>query len=222
MKFLLAFSGAFLLGISVLHLFPEIYHSEIEHIGLFILSGFVLQLLLEIFSEGIEHGHIHKHSHHGPSFPLGVMISLCLHAFLEGMPIEGDLHYHEHAHVHTEGAGNASLFIGVVLHKLPVALALVSMLLANGLSKGRTFFWLMVFALMAPLGTIAGHFIADSGWLLPQDFFQYLTAIVVGMFLHIATTILFESGEGHRFNAIKLLTVLIGIALAWLSSVEFS
>ena len=87
LKLILSFSGAYLFAITVLHLLPDVYESDQTHlIGLFILGGFVLQILLEQFSQGIEHGHIHAHNHQ-TSFPWGIMLSLCLHAFLEGMPL---------------------------------------------------------------------------------------------------------------------------------------
>jgi hypothetical protein len=41
-------------------------------------------------------------------------------------------------------------------------------------------------------------------------------AIVVGIFLHISTTILFESSEGHKFNFQKLIAIALGSVLAWM------
>jgi fucose permease len=38
-------------------------------------------------------------------------------------------------------------------------------------------------------------------------------AVVIGIFMHIATTILFESSESHRFNLAKGLAILLGIGL---------
>ena len=61
LRLLLAFSGAYLLAITVLHLLPEVYQaSEMGNkIGLLILFGILLQSILESFSKGIEHGHSH-------------------------------------------------------------------------------------------------------------------------------------------------------------------
>jgi hypothetical protein len=42
-------------------------------------------------------------------------------------------------------------------------------------------------------------------------------AIVIGIFMHISTTILFESTESHRFNLAKGVAALVGIALGALS-----
>jgi zinc and cadmium transporter len=87
LKLVLSFSGAYLFGITVLHLIPDAYHGNDHLVGVFILVGFIFQIVLEQFSEGIEHGHMHIHNHDKPIFPLGIMVSLCLHGFLEGMPL---------------------------------------------------------------------------------------------------------------------------------------
>ena len=39
-------------------------------------------------------------------------------------------------------------------------------------------------------------------------------ALVVGMFLHISTTIIFETNENHRFNLAKLTAILLGVGLS--------
>jgi hypothetical protein len=47
-------------------------------------------------------------------------------------------------------------------------------------------------------------------------YFDRIMAVVVGIFLHISTTILFESSENHRFNLIKFLIILLGAAIAFI------
>ena len=50
-RLLLAFSGAFLLSLTVFELLPEVYEAQMgKGIGLFILIGIVLQILLEFLS----------------------------------------------------------------------------------------------------------------------------------------------------------------------------
>ena len=46
-----------------------------------------------------------------------------------------------------------------------------------------------------------------------------LSAIVIGIFLHVSTTILFEVEEGHRFNFRKGLAVLAGLGAGVLTLV---
>ena len=214
MRLLLAFSGAFLFSISLLHLIPELYESGKANVGIWILAGFLIQLLLEYISEGIEHGHVHVHAHeqehdaHGHAkIPMGVVAGLCLHSLLEGMPLG----------IETSDAKIFPPFLtGIVLHNIPIAIAFMGMLLHLGHSKAKAFSLLGLFALMTPLGMIASHFIGTQLQGDLQPYFNVVMGMVVGIFLHISTTILFESTENHRFNAYKFLTILCGVAVAWI------
>ena len=40
-----------------------------------------------------------------------------------------------------------------------------------------------------------------------------ITAVIIGVFLHISTIILFESSENHNFNLHKFLAIMTGILL---------
>jgi zinc and cadmium transporter len=200
LKLILSFSGAYLFSITVLHLIPDAYHgANHEDIGIFILIGFLLQIFLEQFSEGVEHGHIHKH-HETQVFPYGIMISLCLHAFLEGMPLAKDQH-------------NALIF-GISLHHIPAAFALASILMQNHFKKGRIVFYIALFALMAPLGFYVSYGISNGSIGGIEQYFSRIMGIVIGIFLHISTTILFESSVDHKVTKRKMIAVLCGIGVA--------
>jgi len=202
LKLVLSFSGAYLFGITVLHLIPDAYHGNDNLVGVFILVGFLFQIVLEQFSEGIEHGHMHTHLHPDDKaiFPIGIMISLCLHAFLEGMPI-------------AEGQQNQLVF-GIALHHIPAAFALGSVLLANRVSKNGTVFFLFLFAIMAPAGYFFSEALSNGGIGNLQQYFNRIMGVVIGIFLHISTTILFESSTDHKFNARKMVAVLLGVGIA--------
>ena len=43
-----------------------------------------------------------------------------------------------------------------------------------------------------------------------------ITAIAIGVFFHISTTILFESSKNHQFNISKMSAIVIAIALAYI------
>lgn len=208
LKLILSFSGAFLFAISVLHLIPELYSSPTKNIGVFILIGFFTQILLEFFSEGIEHGHIHVHKdgHNHSAFPFAMMIGLSVHSFLEGMPLA------------SASAAHQSLLTGIILHNIPIAIALMTMLLQSGISRKSAVTWLIVFALVTPLGTLTSYAIGQNMIGNFSAYFDSIMAVVIGIFLHISTTILFESTENHRFNAIKFIVILVGAALAFLVS----
>lgn len=193
LKLLLAFSGSFLLSMTVVHLLPEIYQTAQPAVGLFIMLGILLQIILEYCSQGAEHGHVHGHD---PltKIPWLLLGSLCLHAFLEGLPVS---QYPE-------------LALGISIHHLPIAIILTLFLINGGLSKIQTLLMMLLFALMTPTGA----WIASS-WPAAAQYQSYVTALVIGILFHISSTIIFESSEGHKFNLAKITVIILGFALAY-------
>jgi zinc and cadmium transporter len=202
LKLILSFSGAYLFAITVLHLIPDAYAGADGHeIGIYILIGFLLQVFLEQFSEGVEHGHMHHHHHEeGHVFPYPIMISLCLHAFLEGMPLAKDQHN--------------ELIFGIALHHIPAAFALASLLLQNHYKPASLLIFIGLFAIMAPLGFLLSYGISTGSVGGIELYFNKMMGIVIGIFLHISTTILFETSVDHKFTRRKMVAVLIGITVA--------
>lgn len=222
LKLLTAFSGAYLLSISFLEIIPEIYRAGNGiRIGMFILLGFFIQLFLDFITRGVEHGHQHHdcHEHHPneqhskPHIPvIPVVIGLFIHAFLEGMPLAESFHLADLRN---------TLLMGIAIHNIPIAIVLVSLTLDVQKKKLLTpLIALMIFALAGPLGVISSDLIGSclSGNI--SDYFGILMGVVVGIFLHISTTILFETDENHKFNWLKFLVILLGAAAAFLFSVQ--
>jgi len=199
---LLSFSGAFLLGVSFLHLLPEVFHEKTNNVGLFLLIGFFLQLVLDYFSGGIEHGHAHVNKKAIGQFPYLVFLSLCLHALLEAFPLNQL----------NEGYSIGAYLSGLLLHKAPIAFVLASLLLGYQLKKRVVLFAIVVFSLMGPLGAWMGsHLNPDT------DIFKQLLAVSVGIILHLSTTILFEDSESHQISWKKLAPMIVGALLALLT-----
>ena len=200
LKLLLAFSGAFLLSLTVMHLLPEVYesshrdhgHDHSINVGIFIMVGILFQIILEFFSKGAEHGHVHGHDEIH-KMPWLLFISLCIHALLEGFPVS---HHHD-------------LAIGIAIHYLPIAIILTSFFVNAKLSKTVKFIFMVSFAFMTPLGTVVAEY-------LPQlnHYYTEITAIVIGILFHISSTIIFETSEGHKFNIAKVSMIILGIILA--------
>jgi hypothetical protein len=65
---------------------------------------------------------------------------------------------------------------------------------------------------MTPMGVLIGLSVPAENLGLSEDI---ILAIVVGIFLHISTTIIFETSENHKFNLMKLLSILIGCSFAF-------
>lgn len=203
-KLVNAFTGAFLLSLTLLHLLPELYHGHENSapinpllIGGLMLGGFFVQVALDVISMGIEHGH----SHHLPGrMPIGVLAGLCVHAFVEATAL-GD------AHSHFEPESRRLLLASIVVHNFPVSIALLGMLLQSGMKRSRALGLLALFAAMGPLGM----FLSAHSDLAHHS--RELMAIVIGIFMHISTTILFEASDVHRFNFGKLAAIITGTAL---------
>lgn len=193
MKLLLAFSGAFLLAITIFNLLPTVFSEYKNRYGVFIMVGILLQVFLEFFSKGAEHGHVHLHKD-STVFPWLLFLSLSIHAILEGFP----MHHHEH------------LLYGIVVHKIPVAVILTTFFYESKLSKFSILSFLFLFALMTPLGSFLS---AQLTFL--EAYQNEISALVIGIFLHISTTILFESSEGHKFNLTKLIVIVTATTIAY-------
>ncbi|NEM96441.1 ZIP family metal transporter [Pontibacter burrus] len=218
LKMALAFSGAYLFTITITHLLPDVLISnqDAHTVGYWVLAGFFLQLILEIFSHGIEHGHMHTHTHthQTDSIPYLLLGSLFMHAFLEGS-ILVDQDHRAVGHMHHQGSFY-SVLLGVALHHVPAAFALMSVLLSRLKNFKKAFGWLMVFAVASPLGILVSNSLlaheAHGGMV-----YTALTGLVAGNFLHISTTILFETSPEHSFNRNKLIATLLGLVLALLT-----
>ena len=200
LKLLLSFSGGFLLTLIFVHILPDSYEETPVSTGYFILLGFLLQLTLEYFSRGAEHGHTHVHGHELKRvFPLAIFLSLSVHAFIETIPLSA--HGHEHVN---------SLYWGIFLHKVPVAVALKTIFTASGYTNRMIWFYLFLFSLVAPFGMLFGTWFTEMS---PQ-MFSWMLAVTVGMLIHISTTIIFESSESHRINFLKLVFIMLGFGTA--------
>ena len=189
----LAFSGAFLLALTIFELLPEVYQDPSKSIGVYIIAGILLQIVLEFFSQGAEHGHVHIHEHNN-SFPWLLFISLSIHALLEGIPINE----------------NNNLLLGIMVHKIPIALILSIFFIKANYKKTTTLLFLILFGLMTPLGNWF-----SNNFEIIQNYHKEITAVAIGVFFHVSTTILFESSKNHQFNVSKMSAVLIAVIMAY-------
>ena len=189
-KLFLAFSGAFLLGNTITSLIPSVFTNGNEDISYWILAGIIIQIMLEQLSKGAEHGHIHTSE---KRIPLTLVTGLYLHALIEGFPI----------HRHND------LLWAIIIHKLPIAMLLTLAIWQTKFKFFKKVIVLIGFAIMTPLGSYLDFYTP-----ILQPYSLHITALVVGVLLHISTTILFESSENHNFNNSKLLVIVIGLGLS--------
>lgn len=212
-KLVLVFAGSYLFAITIIHILPELYAGAQDPvmIGVYVLAGFFLQQILEYFTSGAEHGHIHHHEHddrHSMSSAVLLLVALLIHSFLEGSLLA----HPSDNHAHHE---SFSLLTGIILHKAPAAFALMSILLCHT-KKSTAIVFLIIFALGSPIGMIVGDYYVENQ-MLSSAAFSVLFAVVSGNFLHISTTIVFESSLDHSFNAKKLGIAISGALIAVLA-----
>ncbi|MDQ2657963.1 MAG: ZIP family metal transporter [Bacteroidota bacterium] len=218
-KMLLVFAGSYLFAITVIHILPELYRQSLglELIGVFVLIGFFVQQFLEYFTSGVEHGHIHTsdsgpaHQHHSGDHYASVsafilLSALCIHAFLEGGMLAEPV---TSGPVHDTNA----ILLGIALHRAPAAFALMTVLAVHLHSRSKAVPYLVGFSLAAPIGLIISSYLASEE-VLSSTGLVYLYALVSGNFLHISTTIVFESAPGHRLDARKMAIAVSGALTA--------
>lgn len=195
LQLLLAFSGAFLLALTIFELFPSVYRQAApKQVGIFIIAGILLQIILEFFSKGAEHGHVHA-SYRSGHYPWVLFFSLAVHAFLEGFPVDK----------------HPNIIYGIIVHKIPISVILSIFLIDSKLKLRWTALFIFCFSLMTPLGTLTAAYLP-----MVEQYNAYITAVVIGIFLHISTVILFESSEGHKFNIRKVMVIILGVLIAYL------
>ena len=199
-KLVLSFSGAFLFSITLLHLLPYVFLQN-ANAGIYILIGFFIQIILEQLTKGVEHGHFHVH-HENNYYVFSVLVGLSLHSFMDGLPLGNTIALTQN---------HDSLLYGISLHKIPEGFALASIMLAAHYKRITIAAFIFLFSFIAPVGTYVSGILGES----QPDLLLPIMALAIGSFLHVSTTILFESESGHHhFGWKKILAILFGAGLA--------
>ncbi|MEP5614220.1 MAG: ZIP family metal transporter [Cyclobacteriaceae bacterium] len=197
----LIFAGSYLFAITIIHIIPELFSisPDPSTVGLYVLIGFFVQQFLEYFSSGVEHGHFHSDKAVSISGRSSIVIALIIHSLLEGSLLTHDSPFHEKHESY-------SLLLGIILHKMPAAFAL--MVTMHQLGR-KAIYLLVLFSLASPMGLVLGDIFMFS-----EEALLIVFAIVCGSFLHISTTIFVEASPEHHFGLNKILISLLGATMA--------
>ncbi len=219
MTYITVFGGAFLLASCFINLVPHMFLGEGTErfvtpnnhfkIAAAVMIGFLVQLLLEHLTHGAEHGHNHCHNcetdhHEHHVHPVtGLMIGLCVHAFLEGMPMielekNGEIDIHQ------------GLLYGIVLHNIPIAIVMVTLFMSNRYGFWKSLGLLALFGIMTPLGSLTNIFLVPENEALQC----VIMGVVVGILLHVSVSILFDH-DHNDFSWSKFLTIIIAFVAAY-------
>jgi zinc and cadmium transporter len=98
------------------------------------------------------------------------------------------------------------------LHELPAAFALAVILKSVFSKTNINYLYIAIYTIMVPSGMLIGFSL--TGY---EEVLTGLIGIVIGVFLHISTTILFENNESHTYGRYKLVAIVIGLGVALLA-----
>lgn len=208
--FMLAFSGSFLLSITITHLLPEVFHGHQHWLGAVVLAGFFVQILFDVFSGGVDHGHGemahshaagHTHAGHSGLSLWGVLPAVFLHGLIEGVPL---FYIQQFDH---------PLVLAIAFHSVPVVAVFANVLKGHGLNVKQRFVLIALFSSMPILGMMMGGILSSSNHSIWAMLFPALAA---GVFLNMATTILLESGHEHQYKWRRLIFIVVGLFLGLL------
>ncbi|MBM3913218.1 MAG: hypothetical protein FJ351_02100 [Sphingomonadales bacterium] len=137
-----------------------------------------------------------------------LMISLSIHGLIEGIPVSA-----ASDHIDSPFAWSP-LLLGILLHKAPTTFALAALLLRQKATPLLLWSAVLWVSCCTPLGLWIGHGLghtSDGN----REILHALMALATGSFLQIASTILFESSNNHKFNWFQLSSALLGAYLAY-------
>lgn len=177
----IAFGAGAMLGAAFLHMIPEAAEKVGPSLGGLALAGFLSLFLLEKFvlahpceEQGCDY--------HGMG--MAAFIGMSFHNLVEGV----SLGMSQVSHL------GAAVFLAIVSHKLPNAMALAILLQAAGYSRRRVLGLLTLFAAMVPLGALGAYAIARD--MEADRLVGGAIAVAAGTFLHVAASDLLP--EVHR------------------------
>lgn len=125
---LVALSAGFMISVAILDLIPEAIAVHGASAGLIVLTGYVLVHLTQ--HTLTPHFHFGEEVHQVTSaVSMSALIGLLLHTFVDGVAIVSGFE--------VSASLGLLVFLAIVLHKLPEGLAISSLFLAAGASRGH-------------------------------------------------------------------------------------
>ena len=194
----LSFGAGIFLGVVFVHLLPEsLGKGSSNYQSIYILLGFLLIFFVERFLLSRD-DQASGHKHRVVSYT--VLIGLCAHSLIEGFGLS----------VISSGSKFGSiLFLSILAHKIPAAIALASLLSLAKLERRQVMGYLLLFSLMAPAGALI---LVPFSSLFDSGIIGSMTGLVTGSFLYVATgDLLPEVFHSRRHRWLHLFLLLAGI-----------
>lgn len=202
------------LGITFLHLLPELAErardagDSARMLWASVLAGLLAVFFADVFLRSREESHAEAHAgdhpaHHGGHRVVGIATFVGLSVHTLGGAIGIGLGF-------AEPRLRDALVLATVTHKAAEAFSLSSVLLLAELSRAATLRLLVAYALVTPVGILAGRAFARGiapAWIGPAE------GLAAGTFLYVAVAeLLPEIFHGDRDRRLKIVLLLLGIA----------
>ena len=201
LRYFVALGAGFMLSTAIVEMVPESLTLAGRAGALLVLAGYLIVHLFEHtitphFHYGEEtHADEYLHPHRRRSVLLGLMI----HTFFDGIAITSGF-------LISPWLGWV-IFLAVFLHKIPEGFTVTSVMLASGLSKGRSWFA----SVMLGLATLAGVLTMAIG----RHAVGYGLPIAAGVTIYVAASDLIP--EVNREPGVGMaLVVFVGVAMLFL------
>ena len=201
LRYFVALGAGFMLSTAIVEMVPESLTLAGRAGALLVLAGYLIVHLFEHtitphFHYGEEtHADEYLHPHRRRSVLLGLMI----HTFFDGIAITSGF-------LISPWLGWV-IFLAVFLHKIPEGFTVTSVMLASGLSKGKSWFA----SVMLGLATLAGVLTMAIG----RHAVSYGLPIAAGVTIYVAASDLIP--EVNREPGVGMaLVVFVGVAMLFL------
>ncbi len=209
----IALASGFFLGVTFLHLLPEIAHQS-HSVAMWgcVLAGVLAVFFAEVLlRHGDPHQHQHDHAHehehdhpahHGGHRVVGIASFVGLSVHTLGAAIGIGLSF-------DNVPLREALVSATLSHKAAEAFSLVSVLLLSALARRTVILLLAAYALVTPIGIALGRLFAES---LPKSMLLLAEGLAAGTFLYVAVgELLPEVFHGRKDRGTKVVLLLAGI-----------
>jgi len=243
MQVAISFVAGLMLGVGLLHMLPHAWHQahSIDRIVLWLLAGFLVMFFAQRFfhfhhhdvpdepnggpsAREHQHHHDHSHDHHSDGHSLadesarrlswtGAALGLTLHSLIDGVALAASVKAES-------GAGGSRLiavgtFLVILFHKPFDAMAVSTLMAADGRSKYSCHLVNGLFALAIPAGVLLFYFGSAKYTEGAGQFIGATLAFSAGTFLCISASDLLPEIQFHTHDRLKLsVALLAGLGLA--------
>ncbi|MNY21523.1 zinc transporter ZupT [compost metagenome] len=180
-------------------LLPEAQELTSRNIFPWVLGSFIAFYFLENLL------HYHSHHHVGHHHPMGLVafLGMTFHSLIDGIIIGVGFE--------VSPALGFVTTMGLLAHELPQGIAVTSILLHAGYSKGRAIAYAGLVALATPVGAVGTSLVTRG---LQPESVGILLAIASGSFLYVAASDLIPESHAAK-HALTGVLLLLGVAFVY-------